>query len=97
MRTDESRQVEALLRDAFDEVDSYRYNSASIHVRVVDPRFQGKSRGKRVDMIEPYLDQLPEEINSEIMMLVLLAPGEIEKSFLAESANREFEDPSLMI
>ena len=48
-------------------------------------------------MIEPYLDQLPEEINSEIMMLVLLAPGEIEKSFLAESANREFEDPSLMI
>jgi hypothetical protein len=34
MRTDESRMVEdALLQAGFDQVDAYRYNSASLRVR----------------------------------------------------------------
>ena len=97
MRTEESRQVEALLRKEFAEVDAYRYNAVSIRVRVVDPRFKGKSRGKRVDLVEPFLDQLPDDILGDIMVLVLLATGEAEKSFLAESENRDFDDPSPLI
>ena len=40
MRTDESRFVEASLVNAgFERVDAYRYNSASLRVRIVDKRF----------------------------------------------------------
>ena len=43
-RTDETRQVEEVLRQAgFQQADAYRYNSASIRVRVIDPRFEGRS------------------------------------------------------
>ena len=43
-RTDETRQVEEILRKAgFDYVNAYRYNSASIRVRVIDSRFEGLS------------------------------------------------------
>ena len=41
MRTDESRQVEDLLRKEFPKTDVYRYNSASIRIRVIDPQFEG--------------------------------------------------------
>jgi hypothetical protein len=41
-RTDETRKVEDVLRNAGSErVDAYRYNSASIRVRVIDSRFEG--------------------------------------------------------
>ena len=36
-RTDETRLVEAeLVKARFEQVDAYRYNSASIRVRVID-------------------------------------------------------------
>jgi len=44
MRTEETYAVEALLMEAgFEKVDAYRYNSAVIRLRVVDPRFEGMS------------------------------------------------------
>jgi septation ring formation regulator EzrA len=43
-RTEETRSVEELLRQHFERADSYRYNSASIRVRVVDSRFEAMSR-----------------------------------------------------
>ena len=47
-RTDETRHVEEILRNAgFDQVDAYRYNSASIRVRVIDRRFERLSAEKR--------------------------------------------------
>ena len=60
-RTAETRMVENLLRQHFQLADAYRYNSASIRVRVIDPRFDGLSREKRDVMVEEYLDQLPPE------------------------------------
>lgn len=94
MRTDESRRVEELLRKAFAQVDAYRYNSASIRVRVIDPRFEGKSNEERDSMVEPYLDQLPVETQAEIMTLRTLAPGEESRDLRKGLANLEFEDPS---
>lgn len=94
MRTDETRAVEALLREGFAKADAYRYNSASIRVRVVDPRFEGKSNEERDSMVEPYLDRLPRETQADIMNLLTLAPGEMRDSFRRSLVNREFEDPS---
>ena len=45
-------------------------------------------------MVEPFLRRLPKAILDEIMILVLLAPGEVEESIRAEYANHEFEEPS---
>ena len=43
-RTDEARHVEEVLRNAgFERADAYRYNPASIRVRVIDSRFEGLS------------------------------------------------------
>jgi stress-induced morphogen len=94
MKTDESRRVEELLRPAFEHVDAYRYNSASIRVRVLDSRFEGMSLEKRDDLVEPYLDQLPIEIQSDIMNLLTLAPSEIKDFSRHALVNLEFEEPS---
>jgi stress-induced morphogen len=77
-RTDETRLVEQALKGAgFDQADAYRYNSASIRVRVIDQRFEGLSREKRDDMVEPHLDKLPEETQRDIVTLFTFAPSEL--------------------
>jgi stress-induced morphogen len=93
-KTKESREVEKVLRTVFPQTDAYRYNSASIRVRVIDPRFEGKSNEERDALVEPLLEQLPEAIQAEIMNLVTLYSDEPEKSHQAFFANSEFEDPS---
>ena len=97
-RTDETRQIENLLREAgFEQVDAYRYNSASIRVRVIDRRFEGLSVEKRDSMIEPYLEQLPERTQADIMSLFTFAPTDLKPktdSFRTFVMNSEFEDPS---
>jgi stress-induced morphogen len=94
MRTDESRKVEELLRQRFPNTDAYRYNSASIRVRVVAPEFQGKSRDERDALVESLLDQLPRETQQDIMNLLTLYPGEADDSLRAKLHNLEFEDPT---
>lgn len=95
-RTSETREVEDVLRKAgFAKVDAYRYNSASIRVRVIDQRFEGLSIDKRDAMIEPYLEQLPERTQADIMNLFTFAPSELQQiSLRAIFLNTEFEDPS---
>lgn len=97
-RTDETRQVEEVLQRAgFERVDAYRYNSASIRVRVIDSRFEKLAVENRDAMIEPYLEQLPEHTQADIMSLFTFAPSELEqtpKSSRAYLMNTEFEDPS---
>ena len=97
-RTAETRQVEEVLKRAgFDQADAYRYNSASIRVRVIDGRFEGMPREKRDGMVEPYLEQLPERVQADIVTLFTFAPSELQqpatrvREFLL---NTEFEDPS---
>lgn len=97
-RTDETRHVEKVLRKAgFKKVDAYRYNSASIRLRVIDPRFEGLSPEQRDGMVEPHLDQLPERTQADIITLFTFAPSELEQTRKAckESLlNTEFEEPS---
>ena len=89
-RTDETRNVEDLLRqDGFDRVDAYRYNLASIRVRVIDRRFEGLPVWERDTMIEPLLAQLPEQTQADIMTRFTFAPDE-----LGQPLNMEFENPS---
>jgi hypothetical protein len=97
-RTDETQMVERVLREAgFETVDAYRYNSASIRVRVTDQRFEGMPAEKRDAMVEPYLDTLPERTQADIMNLFTFAPSELQqtpKTFREFLKNTEFEDPS---
>ena len=97
-RTDETRQVEEVLRKAgFNRVDAYRYNSASIRLRVIDPRFEGLSPEKRDAMVEPYLERLPERTQADIMTLFTFAPSELHqspKTFREFLKNTEFDNPS---
>ena len=97
-RTDETRAVEEALRRAgFPNSDAYRYNSASIRIRVIDPRFEGRSHAVRDAMVEPVLEQLPERTQADIMTLFTFAPSELNQSpstFREHHLNTEFDDPS---
>ena len=97
-RTPETSTVEAVLREAgFLHVDAYRFNAASIRVRVIDPRFEGLTDGKRDAMIEPILEELPDQTRSDIISLFTFAPSELEPeadNYEVEVFNTEFERPS---
>jgi hypothetical protein len=97
-RTDETRLVEEVLRMAgFERVDAYRYNSASIRVRVIDSRFEGLPIEQRDAMIEPHLNTLPERTLGDIISLFTFAPSELQqapKTFRQFAQNTEFEAPS---
>ncbi len=98
MRTDETRHVEDVLRRAgFDRVDAYRFNSASIRLRVIDPKFEGLSLEARDAMVEPHLEQLPERTQADIINLFTFAPSELQqtpKTMRQFLMNYEFDEPS---
>jgi len=98
MRTEETRMVEDVLKEAgFEKPDAYRYNSASIRVRVIDPRFEGLSVEKRDAMVEPHLETLPERTQADIINLFTFAPSELHqtpKTLREFLMNTEFDDPS---
>ncbi len=95
-KTPETDRIEELLRQHFPHYPpdhppaAYRYNPASIRVRVVDESFRGKSLPDREDLVLPVLRTLPEETQDDITILLLLAPEEIGRSFM----NLEFESPT---
>lgn len=96
-RTNESRQIEDVLKQGFQQADAYRYNSASIRVRVIDPKFNGIDIDERDRLVEPYLAKLPEEIQGDIITLLLLTPEEFsdpDVGYRFHLINREFDDPS---
>jgi stress-induced morphogen len=71
------------------EFDSYRQNSASIRIRIIDPGFRDLDRVTRDDQIWEILGSLPEDIQSQITVVLLLTPEEAKTSF----ANMDFENP----
>jgi hypothetical protein len=97
-RTDETRQVEEVLRKAgFETVDAYRYNSASIRIRVIDSKFETLPLEQRDAMVEPYLQKLPERTQADIMNLLTFAPSELHQALKTAKEfflNTEFENPS---
>lgn len=95
-RTPETRMVEERLSPHFERVDCYRYNAASIRVRVIDGRFEGMSREQRDTIVEEHLDKLPLEIQQDIVALFTFAPSELTRSattFTEFMQNAEFEHP----
>lgn len=96
-RTEETRMVEARLQPHFERVDCYRYNSASIRVRVIDSRFGAMKREQRDTMVERYLDELPSETQQDIVTLFTFTPSELTltpKTLKEHMFNTEFENPS---
>lgn len=71
------------------QIEVRRQNSVSIRIRIIDPDFAGLDRVDREPAVWDVLKTLPEEVFTNITMLLLLAPDETEASL----ANREFEDP----
>lgn len=95
-KTAETKRIEGLLRKHFPghpadyPPAAYRYNPASIRVRVVDESFRGKSRPEREAMVLPLLQKLSEDVRADVTVLLLLAPDEVERSMM----NLEFEEPT---
>jgi hypothetical protein len=71
-------------------IELYRQNSISVRIRIIDPSFQGLEKSDRHLRVWKYLETLPEDLQSDISMVVLLTPAETPRSL----ANLEFEDPS---
>lgn len=92
LRTEESRLVENVLRKEFLATDAYRYNAASLRVRIVDRRFSGLPMSERDDLVEPLIDKLPESTQRDIISLLLFSPDEVCRGVIA-AASREFEEP----
>jgi stress-induced morphogen len=92
----ETKSIEKLLKGNFKNhppqypPSAYRYNSASIRVRIVDESFRGKSKLERQELVLPVLEKLPDETQSDITILLLLAPEEVDQSMM----NLEFENPT---
>ena len=70
-------------------IGAYRYNSASIRVRIIDPDFEGKSIVTREAEVLPIVRDLPDRLQDQITMLLLITPEESERSLLSA----EFDDP----
>lgn len=93
-RDTDSRTIEERLREAgFSQVDAYRYNSASIRVRVIDDRFEGKSIPEREDLVFPVIEKLPKRIREDIILLLTMAPSELGGRNRHLLVNLEFEHP----
>jgi hypothetical protein len=70
-------------------IDIQRLNSVSIRIRIIDPDFKGLDLVERDNQLWKILDKLPEDVLSQISLLLLLSPEETKKSL----ANLEFERP----
>lgn len=81
--------IKRMLRPHFENVAAYRYNAASIRVRVLDRCFARLSRAHREELVLPLIQRLPEKLQADITFLVLLSPDEVATSLL----NLEFENP----
>ena len=89
-KTRETERIEEMLRPHFREVEAYRYNSASIRVRIVDERFERKSNVEREDMVWPLLGKLSERTRADISILLLVTEEEKGQRMM----NVEFDKPS---
>jgi len=93
-RTNETEMIERALKTKFPNTDAYRFNSASIRVRIIDDSFEGMTESQRDAMVDPILDQLPEETQSDIMLVLTMTTKEAKSRLSRYSLlNLEFENP----
>src|SRR4051794_20501301 len=71
------------------KVSVYRQNPASIRIRIIDPDFKGLDRVQRDDILWKVVEEMPWDLRSQITMILLLTPDELEQSM----ANYNFEHP----
>jgi stress-induced morphogen len=86
------------IRDALDEhkrahpgaeIDIQRQNSVSIRIRITDPDFKGLDLVERDNQLWKILEKLPEDVLSQISLLLLFTPEERKRSL----ADVEFDRP----
>lgn len=70
-------------------IEVRRQNSVSIRIRIIDRDFGRLHRVDREPAVWSVLETLPQEVFTNITMLLLLTPDETQGSL----ANQEFEDP----
>lgn len=94
---DATAAIYAALRRAFPELPAapeqvvYRYNPVALRVRVVSPRFAGKSTAERDEMVSQALRAVPPEVTEDITLQLMLTPEETTSSTLVQ---REFDHPT---
>ena len=71
------------------QIKVYRYNPGAIRIRIVDEGFDGKSIKDREAEVWPILEKLPEPLQMEVSVCLLITPHEQATSLM----NLEFEDP----
>lgn len=76
------------------KITVYRYNAVSIRVRIVDSAFKGLGLVARENLVLPIVRELPENIQEQITMLLLLTPQESRSNLL--SAEFDHPVPSLL-
>ncbi len=81
------RDYQQLHADA--RIEVYRQNSASIRARIIDPDFAKIPRAERHEIVWAFLEKLPEWEQSQVSVLLLLAPEEADNSV----ANHDFDHP----
>ena len=89
-KTEKTRLVEATLRPHFPDTEAYEQNRFSIRIRVVDEKFRDKDRIEREKLVYPLIHTLPEEIQDDITVLLLLTKDQKARDLL----NHEFEQPT---
>jgi stress-induced morphogen len=89
-KNDRTDLIEEKLGSRFPSAEVYQYNPVSIRVRIIDERFQGKSNVEREKLLSDLLQQLPEEVEADITLLLLLTREEAEHSMM----NVAFDYPS---
>ena len=67
--------------------------TATIRVRVIDDRFEGKSIEEREALVLPLFKKLPKKMRDDVLLLPTLAPSEQETSSSQSLMNLEFEQP----
>jgi stress-induced morphogen len=92
-RTDETRRIEEIFSETYPNTEAYRFNSASIRIRIVDERFEEMPTIQREDLVWPMLDRLPKKTRDDISLLLLLAPSELNEINRHTLVNQEFEHP----
>jgi stress-induced morphogen len=93
---DYSRQIKQVLTERYKplhrkaKIEAYRYNPASVRVRIIDPDFAGKNIPEREDEVWAILETLPEEVRSDISIVLLITPEERKQSYMS----MEFDNPT---
>jgi hypothetical protein len=89
-QTRETRMIEQVLNEHFPDCPpeyppaAYRYNPASIRIRIVNNRFKGRSLGERDDMVLPIIHTLPKKTQADILLMLLFTPDEAQESVATE-------------